>query len=306
MRFARPLTDAAKSRVALPFTIVTFLWGSTWLVIRGQLGEVPVSWSVCYRFVTAAVTMFIVALITRTSLRLTLRQHGLLAVMGVCIFCFNFNFVYRAEAHVTSGIVAVVFALLLVYNAVLGRIFLGQPLSRPFLAGSAVAMGGIGLLFEHELRASPRSPHETALGIGFVLLALAFASIANVMQSTERMRAIPMPAMLAWGMTWGALANAAWAYTTFGPARFLLTPVYVGGVLYLGVLASALAFTLYFGMIRLIGPARGGYVNVLTPVLAMVLSTLFEHYVWSVEAAIGGLLVVIGLVIAMRARMPAR
>ncbi|MDO6416575.1 DMT family transporter [Sphingomonas sp. BIUV-7] len=306
MSYAKPLSEATKGRVLVPFAIVTFLWGSTWLVIRGQLGEVPVTWSVCYRFLTAAATMFVVALVTRTRLRLTLREQGLLAVMGISIFCLNFNFIYRAEAHVTSGIVAVVFALLLVYNAVAGWLFLGQPLSRPFLAGSAVAMGGIGLLFEHELRASPRSPHETALGIGFVLVALVFASLSNVMQSTERMRAIPMPAMLAWGMTWGAAANAAFAFVTTGPPRILLTPVYLGGVLYLGVLASALAFTLYFGLIRAIGPARGGYVNVLTPVLAMLLSTLFEHYVWSVEAAIGGALVVAGLVVAMRARMPAK
>jgi drug/metabolite transporter (DMT)-like permease len=306
MSFARPLGEEAKGRVLIPFAIVTFLWGSTWLVIRGQLGDVPVSWSVCYRFSVAAITMFVVALVTRTRLRLTMREQALLAIMGVSIFCLNFNFIYRAEAHVTSGIVAVVFALLLVYNAVAGWVFLGQPLSKPFLAGSAVAMGGIGLLFEHELRASPRSPHETALGIGFVLIALIFASIANVMQSTERMRAIPMPAMLAWGMTWGAAANAAYAFVTSGPPHFLLTPTYVGGVLYLGMLASALAFTLYFGMIRLIGPARGGYVNVLTPVLAMLLSTIFEHYVWSIEAAVGGLLVVAGLVVAMRARMPAK
>ena len=306
MRFARPLADAVKGRVAIPFTVVTFLWGSTWLVIRGQLGEVPVSWSICYRFLTAAIAMAVVALFTRTSLRLTLRQQGLVAVMGISIFCLNFNFLYRAETHVTSGIVAVVFALLLVYNAVLGRIFLGQPLSRPFLAGSAVAMAGIGLLFEHELRASPCSPHETALGVGFVLVGLLFASIANVMQSTERMRAIPMPAMLAWGMTWGALANALFAYAAVGPPRILLTPVYIGGVFYLGMLASALAFTLYFGMIRLIGPARGGYVNVLTPVLAMVLSTIFEHYRWSVEAVVGGVLVIVGLIVAMRARNPAR
>jgi drug/metabolite transporter (DMT)-like permease len=306
VKTAPPLSEAAKSRVAIPFAIVTLLWGSTWFVIRGQLGEVPVSWSVCYRFLTAALTMFAVAFVTRTRLRISAREHGLLVLMGVSIFCLNFNFVYQAEAHVTSGIVAVVFALLLVYNAVAGWVFLGQPLSRPFLVGSGVAMAGIGLLFEHELRGSTRSPHETAVGIGFVLLALVFASISNVMQSTQRMRAIPMPAMLAWGMTWGALANAIFAFATSGPPRVLLTPVYIGGVLYLGVLASALAFTLYFGMIRQIGPARGGYVNVLTPVLAMLLSTIFEGYVWSVEAAAGGLLVLAGLVVAMRARSPAR
>lgn len=306
MSSAAPLPAATRARFALPFAIVTFLWGSTWLVIRGQLGDVPVTWSVCYRFLAGSGTMFVVALVTRTPLRLSLRQHGLLAVMGLCIFCLNFNFIYRAEAHVTSGIVACVFALLLVYNAVLGWVFLGQPLSRRFLVGSAVALGGIGLLFAHELRTADRPAHETALGVGLTLVALIFASISNVMQSTERLKAIPMPAMLAWGMLWGASCNAIVAFVTTGAPVFLWTPVYVGGVLYLGVLASALAFTLYFGMIRAVGPARGGYVNVLTPVLAMLLSTVFEHYVWSVEAAAGGVLVVLGLVLAMRARRPAR
>jgi len=225
--------------------------------------------------------------------------------MGCTIFSINFNFVYRAEAHVTSGVVAVTFALLIVYNAVLGRIFLGQSISRPFLLGSAVAMLGVALLFLHELRETHGSPRETLLGIGLTLFAMLFASIANVLQGSERAKALPMPSLLAWGMLWGALANAAWAWATVGPPRIDPSPTYVGGVLYLGVIASALAFTLYFNMMRLIGPARGGYVNVLTPVIAMLISTIAEGYVWSIEAAAGGILVLLGLVLAMRARRPA-
>ena len=45
-------------RVLIPFIIVTLIWGSTWIVIRGQLGDVPASWSVCYRFLVAAIAMF--------------------------------------------------------------------------------------------------------------------------------------------------------------------------------------------------------------------------------------------------------
>ena len=306
MTFARPLSAAAKERIALPFAIVTFLWGSTWLVIRDQLGTVPPTWSVCYRFTAATVTMFMVALATRTSLRASLRDHAMLAPMGIAIFCLNFNFLYRAEAHVTSGLVAVTFALLVVYNSVLGRIVLGHPLSRPFLAGSAIAMLGVALLFLHELSAAPQGPHQVALGVGLTLVGMLFASIANVIQSTERAKALPMPALLGWGMLYGALANAAWAWMSSGSPVIDLRPGYVAGVLYLGVLASALAFTLYFTMIRRIGPARAGYVNVLTPVLAMGLSTVFENYRWSIEAALGGLLVIAGLIVAMRARSPAR
>lgn len=306
MRFASPLGASARARVALPFAVVTLIWGSTWIVIRGQLGDVPPSWSVTYRFLVASGTMFAVAAATRTPLRLGARDQLFLAAMGVAIFGLNFNFVYRAEAHVTSGLVAVTFALLIVYNSILGRIALGQPLSRPFLLGSAVAMAGVALLFAHELSAAPQGPHQVVLGVGLTLVGMAFASIANVMQATARAHRLPMAALLAWSSLWGALADAAWAWATIGPPRFDPSPSYVAGLLYLGMIASALAFTLYFGVIRAIGPARGGYVNVLTPFMAMAFSTAFEGYRWSAPAIVGCVLVIGGLVVAIRARSPAR
>ena len=306
MSFAPPLPERTQARVLLPFVIVTLIWGSTWTVIRGQLGVVPPTWSVCYRFAIASATMFVVAKASGVSLRLTARDHAFLLALGTCIFCLNFNFVYRAEQHVTSGLVAVCFSLLVIYNAVLGRVFFGQAISRPFLLGSAVAMGGIALLFAHELHAAARDPHQVVLGIGLTLIALIFASIANVMQSAARAKAMPMAALLAWATLWGALVNAAYAWATAGPPVIDLRPTYILGALYLGMIASALAFTLYFELIRVIGPARGGYVNVLVPVIAMAFSTVLEGYRWSLTAAAGGLLVLIGLVIAMRARSPAR
>ena len=94
----------------VPFAIVTLVWGSTWLVIRDQVSVVPVSWSACYRFVAAAAGMALLALVRRD--RWVPDARGLLfaAVVGLFQFCLNFNFVYRAEQHITSGVVAVIFA----------------------------------------------------------------------------------------------------------------------------------------------------------------------------------------------------
>lgn len=306
MSAGRPLGGAMRAQIALPFAIVTLLWGSTWIVIRGQIGLAPVGWSICYRFAVASASMMAVALVTRTSLRTTVRDQAMLALMGLLIFCLNFLCVYNAEDHVTSGVVAVTFSLIVIFNALLGRLVFGQMLSKPFLLGSAVAFGGMLFLFAHEIGAVATHPGEALLGIGLALLGAFMASIANVMQSSARLRALPMPAVLAWGMMWGALFNAALASIAAGPPVFPLVPTYIAGVLYLGIGASALAFTLYFGMIRLIGPARGGYVNVLTPVLAMLFSTIFEGYHWTPTAIAGGVLVMLGLVLAMRARSPAR
>ncbi|ARS29537.1 DMT family transporter [Sphingomonas sp. KC8] len=301
-----PLHSTAQARVFLPLLIVTLIWSSTWLVIRDQLAVVPPTWSVAYRFGVGAVTMFIYALATRKPLRLTREGWLIAAVVGLTQFVFNFNFVYRAEHYVTSGLVAVVFALLVVPNAVFGRIFLGQGLSWRFIAGSAVAGAGIALLFVHELAAGPAGRDAVALGIGFTLLGVLSASTANVVQGAEAAKRQPMVAVLAWGMALGALANALLGFVTVGPPSFDSRPEYTAGILYLGVIGSALTFPLYFGVVRAIGPARAAYSSVVIPVLAMGLSTMFEGYRWSVLAAAGGLLTLAGLVIALRARSPAR
>lgn len=298
----RPLDKGAQGRNALPFAIVTLIWGSTWLAIHSQFGPVPTQWSVCYRFATGGLAMFGVALAVKAPLRMNAAGHAIALALGIATFVINYNLVYAAETHITSGLVAVLFSLLVPLNAVLGWVVLKQQLSRPFLLGSGVAMLGVALLFIHEWRAAGRSPHDLLLGIVFTLIAVTTASIGNVLQGSVRGRAVAMATLLAWGMTWGALFDAAFAWVSAGPPTFDLRPSYIAGLLYLGIVASAVAFTLYFNLIRRIGAARGGYVNVLIPVIAMGFSTLFEHYLWSIEAAIGGALVLVGLVLAMRAR----
>src|SRR5947208_8467038 len=90
--------------VAIPFIIFTAIWGSTWIVIRSQLGLVPPQWSVTYRFAVAALAMAAVAAWKGDSLRIG--RTGLLAAifLGFTQFCINFNAVYLAERHITSAV----------------------------------------------------------------------------------------------------------------------------------------------------------------------------------------------------------
>ena len=301
-----PLTRAQQMRSLVPFVTVTLIWSSTWLVIRDQLGVVPPSWSITYRFVIAAAAMFAYAAITRAPLWLTRRQLAFAAILGGAQFALNFNLVYRAELYITSGLVALVFALLIVPNALLARVFLKQSVSARFLAGAAIAIAGIILLFAHEYRASVVDPASVVLGIGFTLCALLCASIANVMQAAPAARGVSMVTMLAWAMACAAVADGLWAWFTTGPPVMDWRPGYVAGVLYLGLIGSTLAFPLYFGVIRAIGPARAAWSGVLVPIIAMGLSTLFEDYRWSLQAVAGCALALLGLVVALRARSPAR
>lgn len=289
-------------KILIPFTVATLIWGSTWLVIRDQLGVVAPTWSVAYRFASGSAAMFIWAAIRREPLVMTPAGYAFALLFAVFQFVMNFNFVYRAEAHITSGLVAVIFALLLVPNAIFGRLLLKTPLTPRFLFGSAVALVGVGLLIIQEVRSDPSSAAETWAGLILTMTGVLSASAANIMQGSQRGRALPMTAMLAWGMLFGALINALIGWTTVGPPTIELRPAYILGVLYLGVFASAIAFTCYFAVIRAVGPAVAAYSGVITPVLAMILSTLFEGYHWTALAAAGGVVAFAGLLIALSAK----
>lgn len=294
----------SRVRVLVPFIAIVLIWGSTWIVIHEQLGSVPANWSVTYRFIAAGLCMLVYALLSRASLRIGRDGQILALILGVAQFALSFNLVYRAAHYITSGLVAVTFSTLVVSNALLGRIFLTIPVTRGFTIGSVVAMTGIGLLFFNEAREMPVGPEAVLTGLAYMLAAVFCASIANVMQATDRARALPIASLLVWGMLYGSVANAIWAWINTGAPVIDLRPGYMVGVIYLGVIASALAFPLYFSLIRDIGPARAAYSGVLTPVIAMLLSTLFEDYRWSVYAIGGGALAMIGLVIALRERNP--
>ncbi len=301
----RPLDAGRRARVAIPFILCTLIWSSTWLVIRFQLGVVPPAWSVTYRFLIAAAAMLLYARLSGARLRFTPREHGLAAVYGVAQYALNYFCVYLAERSVTSGLVAVLFALLIVPNALFAWIFLKQGVSRAFLLGSAVAAVGLVLLFAHELGAVPHARSLIWTGIGWSLLGVLFSSVANVAQASRAARAVPVASLIAWGMVWGVGFDALSAWAIDGPPAFDPHPAYWGGILYLGLVGSALAFTCYFYVIRAIGPGRAAYTSVLSPGLAMGLSTIFEGYRWSPEAIVGCLLSLAGLFVALQARQAA-
>ena len=291
--------------VVIPFIIFTGIWGSTWIVIRDQLGVVPPQWSVTYRFVIATAAMALVALLKGHGLRIG--RHGLFvtAVLGFTQFCVNFNAVYLAERHITSGVVATVFALLMIPSSLLAWAFLGQRPTQRFVWSSLVAVTGIALLFVNELRQSGAGDGHILGGIGLTLIGMLGASAANVIQARPKVREYPLFCLLAWSMAFGALFDGLFAIAAAGPPVIDTRPGYWLGLVYLAIPASVLTFSLYYPVVRKIGPAKAAYSSVLVPIIAMGFSTWLEDYRWTSLAIAGAVLALGGMLGAMSRGRPA-
>lgn len=285
----------------LAFVTIVLIWGSTWLAITTQLDEVPAAWSVCYRFVIAALVLWIYCIARREPLKISIKQHAALIVMGILQFSVNYLFVYEAEEIIASGLVAVAFAMLVVSNPLLARIAFNQKFTPKLLLGAALGLAGIGLLFAPQITSFDW--HDNGVkGLALAFAGMLAASVANQFPATRGLRNVSLYTLNAWGMAYGAAATAVYAVTTAGQPVISTDLKYLGGLLYLAVPGSVIAFHLYFQIIRAWGVARAGYASVLIPIVALSLSTLFEGYKWGTLDLAGAALAIAGTLVAVTSR----
>jgi len=288
-------------RVLIPFMLTGTIWGSTWFVITGQIDGVPAAWGVFYRFLLATPALFVLARVMGNRLRLNRPEHLLALGVGIAQFSGNFLFVYHAEMHITSGIVAVMFALLMVPNAFFARVFIGERVQGGFIGGSIVAIAGVALLLVHEWNAAPLGGN-VGLGIVLAVGGMLAASIANVVQANPTGRGVPMVSLLAWAMLYGTIFDLGFALVTAGAPPVPQAWQFWAGTAYLAVIGSVVTFPLHYNLVREIGAGRTAYNGIVTVCVAMLLSTLFEGFRWDALSAGGMALALAGMGLALRSK----
>jgi drug/metabolite transporter (DMT)-like permease len=288
----------------LLYSTTVLIWGSTWLVITFQLGTVDPTLSVAYRFTLASLLLLAFAMLRKINLRFTARQHVFFGLQGALLFSLNYLLVYLAELRLTSGLVAVVFSMLVFLNILIGALFLGTPVRLNVVVGAIIGLLGISLVFLPELSAfslQDRGFVGLLLGLGGTL----FASMGNIVAARNQREGLPVIQTNAFGMGYGAILMFAIALITGTPFRFETTLTYIASLVYLALFGSVIAFGAYLTLLGRIGADRAAYNSLLFPLVALGISTLFEGYRWSMPALVGVFLVLAGnfLVLSRRRKM---
>jgi len=284
----------------LLFVLSSVIWGTTWLVIKFQLGEVAPEASVAWRFALASLLLLGWCALRGIPLRFGWRDQGRMALLGLLLFGVNYVLVYRSEQLLTSGLVAVLFASIIFWNLLGARVFFGTPAPAALLVGAALGFAGVALLFWPELAGVGRGGQ--GLGVALALAGSMVASAGNLYSQRLFARGIGVVPATGWAMGYAAVAILAWCLARGVPLTFDARPAYVLSLVYLAVLGSVAAFVAYLTLLRRIGAGRSGYTAAVIPVVAMVASTLFEGYRWTASAAAGMALVLAGTVLVLRAK----
>lgn len=281
----------------LLYSTAVLIWGCTWLVIKFQLTQVSPVLSVAYRFGLAATILFVFCFSTRRSFRLSLRQHIFLVLYGGLIFCCGYVLCYQASLYITSGLLAIIFSLIQAMNILNLRLFLGRAVRSRALVGSAIGLIGLCFVFKNEILSFSLTAGVRGLLLGIV--AAYFSSLGNVVAVENDANGVPVAQANAFGMAYGAVLALGLHFLLGGRLEIDLSIGYLCPLAYLAVFGSVIAFGCYFSLVNRIGADYAAYCATLSPILAMILSWLFEGYEWTLSAFIGLVAVLAGNVIVL-------
>jgi len=284
----------------LLYTGASLIWGSTWLAIKLQLTQVPPILSVAYRFCLAALILLTYCGLARKRLNYPLRDHWFMALQGFTMFGLSYCGSYLATTYMKSGLVAVVFSTILMWNILNLRIFMNQPVAWRAFGGGILGLSGICIVFRQDLAAFTAT--SGLIGLLIALAGAYLASVGNVVGARNAKKGVPVTQANAFGMGYGGLLTLCIHLAMSGTLTMEWSVGYLGSMLYLTIFGSIVAFGCYMLLIGRIGAEYAAYVTLLMPIIALVLSTLFEGYRWTGNAFAGVALVLAGNLIILTPR----
>jgi drug/metabolite transporter (DMT)-like permease len=281
------------------FAIPALIWGSTWYVIKFQLGTVDPLLSVAYRFILAGLVLISFCLLTGKKMKFSRKVHFLIFLLGLSLFGINYWLVYEAETILTSGVVAVIFSLIIIFNVLFNALFLKGKIKRDVIIGAVLGITGTVFLFKNQLSFLSFSSKESWVFL-ICLGGIISASLGNILSAYKQKKKIPVLQANAFGMLYGGLSMFLTVLILHKPITFELTTSYILSMLYLAAFGSIMAFSAYLKLLGEIGPDRSVYITIIAPAIAIVISTIFEGYVWDAFAVLGIILLFSGNFLVLR------
>ncbi|MDO6762824.1 DMT family transporter [Agarivorans sp. 1_MG-2023] len=279
--------------IAFIYIATVFIWGTTWLAIAYQIGDVPIANSIMYRFAIAALVLMVFLVLSRRLQTLNLKQHLSCLLLGLCLFSCNFMLFYHAAQYIPSGLISIIFSIATIMNMANSWLFHGQKPSLRLISGGVLGISGIVLLFYPDMRQSDTASQQL-MGLLMALAGTYCFSLGNMLSAKQQKQGLSVLSVNGYGMAYGAMLLLLWGLFSGEDFAFSTEPLYLGSLLYLAIVGSVLGFSFYLVLVGRLGPQKAAYATVLFPVVALGLSTLFEGYQWTPLALMGVATVLLG------------
>ena len=285
------------------FLSALLFWSATWSIIGLTQVNIDLdpSVSVFIRFILAGLIILIYVAITKRKLIFSIRDHVYFFILGIFLYSGNYIFFYNSNVYLPSNIPATVFCLLTIFN-ILGEKFLfKKPITTVTLSGAILGISGILIIFFNDF-ISFNLNSGTTIGLMFALLATLSASAGNLIAIyNKRNFSIPLLQNVAFAMIYGALVALLVSFIKGSEFYIPITNFsYILGQIYLIIFGSIVSFLCYIKFIENTSASTGGYIGVIMPILALIISMIFEDVKPDIYFLTGLPIALIGLLLILK------
>ncbi len=281
------------------FAICVLVWGTTWHAITYQISDLAPEFGVALRFALAGICVLGLARWRGQRLRLSGKAHAALALQGTFLYGISYICVYHAERYVASGLVAVGYSASPLVTGLGAAALFGVAIGRRFIAGALLGLLGVTLIFWPELT-RPATDGRAVLGAQFTVASVLLSAIGSLVASRNRHLGVPLLPAMGFGMLYAAASAAVVAFALGRDFALPSAPSWWLSLAWLAFAGSAVAFACFLTLQDRLGPGPAGTVGVMTPLLALLISLLFENYRPGLLTAVGALVAVIGNAMMLR------
>jgi drug/metabolite transporter (DMT)-like permease len=291
-------------KTLLAFSIIYFVWGSTFLAIRIGVHEVPPLLFAAMRFLTAGVILFAWMLATGQPCP-NKRQWISASVLGFFIFVCDYGLLFWAERRVPSGIAAVVLATIPAFMALAEIFFLRtQTFTVRLAIALLIGIGGVAVLMSRTLNLGG-APIDTLGAIALILASISW-SVSSVLTrklSLPSSKAMSSGAqMVAGGLMLTLAAAALGEFRNFHPSA-ISRAVWIS-LVYLIVAGSIIGFTAYVWLIHHESPTKVGTYAYVNPVVAVLVGYFLGGEPLGTRTILGTVFVLVSVVVLTTTRAP--
>ncbi len=281
------------------FIATLLCWGPTWYVIKFQLGVVDPMVSVFYRFFLASIIILCFCKFKNFRIQFSFKEHFLIAVLGILLFNINYVIFYLSTQYLISGFVALCFSSILFMNVINNIIFHRNLPSIMTILGGAIGTLGLIFIFYEEISNFTLSS-TTSFGIFLGIIATYFASLGNLVSAYTSKIKLPVVPVTGYGMLYGSLSLFIYLLVKDTPFQFDLSLSYNLSLIYLSIFGSVFGFSLYLTLIKKIGSNDAAYVAIIMPLIALLVSTIFENLTWNLNLVIGAIMIILGNILILK------
>lgn len=284
---------------ALLYIFLCLVWGSTWLAIRIGLADLSPFWSLAARIWPALAFILLLAWARKTSLVPSSSHRRSLIAVCLLVYPVGYGLVYWGEQYVTSGLAAVVFSCMPFFVALLSwKLLPGEKPATASVLGLFVGFSGLVAVYWDQLALDDW--HRIA-GMAAISLSAAVSAYTTVVIRRDLGGIAPL-ALTAWTLVAGAVVVPLYALGFESTEALRISGRGLATVLYLSIVASGLAFAVYYKLLASISALTMSLIAFITPIIALVLGALFDREELTLRTEVGIALVLLGVFLATRSK----